>query len=188
MDAERGKKMKNKRMKKSLSIVLMLVLLMSLFGGVAHGPEAMAITKSQMKELRIGLKSLSYQFDNAAESYNDIDNTNIYQDEPVCLVFKKTGGKCRIPKGSYVKVFYENDYTEFTEDGLNAVNAEGNGYKARYSSRALAKDTNQCSWYWNKPWKIGNYRVCLFVPYTSDYGSGKYICVFSWKRKIYRYG
>ncbi len=188
MDAERGKKMKNKRMKKSLSIVLMLVLLMSLFGGVAQGPKAIALTQSQLNDMVIGLKAVSYQFDNAAELWDEIDNATIYIDEPISLVFKRRAGKGRIPKGSYVKVFPENEFNEFREDGISPLNAEKNGYKARYSSRVLAKDTNQCSWYWKNPWKVGTYRVCLFVPYNKDNGYYTYYSWFSWKKKIYRYG
>ncbi len=178
--------MKNKRMKKSLSIVLTLVLLLSLFGGVAQGPEAKAITESQVNAMRIGLKSVSFHFDNAAESYDEIDNTKIYNDDPVCLVVKKTGGKVRLPKGCYIRVYYENDYIEFTEDGLSPLKAEKNGYKARYTGGKIAKDTNQTSWYWPKPWKTGNYRVCLFIPFTD--GSEKLVTWATWKKKIYRYG
>lgn len=178
--------MKNKRMKKSLSIVLTLVLLLSLFGGVAQGPEAKAITESQVNAMRIGLKSVPFHFDNAAESYDEIENTKIYNDDPVCLVVKKTGGKVRLPKGCYVRVYYENDYIEFTEDGLNPLKAEKNGYKARYTGGKIAKDTNQTSWYWPKPWKTGNYRVCLFIPFTD--GSEKLVTWATWKKKIYRYG
>ena len=180
--------MKNKRMKKSLSIVLMLVLLLSLFGGVAQGPEAMAITRSQLNELRIGLKWVAYEFDNDAESYDDISDATIYEDDAISLVFKKASGKYRIPKGSRVKVFYENDYIEFTENGIKPVDAEQNGYKARYSSRVLAKDANQCSWYWKTPWKVGNYRICLFIPYTYDDGYGEFFTWISWKMKVRRYG
>jgi hypothetical protein len=178
--------MKNKRMKKSLSIVLTLVLLLSLFCGVTQGPEATAITESQVNAMRIGLKSVSFHFDNAAESYDEIDNTKIYNDDPVCLVVKKTGGKVRLPKGCYIRVYYENDYIEFTEDGLSPLKAEKNGYKARYTGGKIAKDTNQTSWYWPKPWKTGNYRVCLFIPFTD--GSEKLVTWATWKKKIYRYG
>lgn len=178
--------MKNKRMKKSLSIVLTLVLLLSLFGGVAQGPEAKAITKSQVDSMRIGLKSVSFHFDNAAESYDEIENTKIYNDDPVCLVVKKTGGKVRLPKGCYIRVYYENDYIEFTEDGLSPLKAEKNGYKARYTGSKIAKDTNQTSWYWPNPWKTGNYRVCLFIPFKD--GSETFVTWATWKKKIYRYG
>lgn len=179
--------MKNKRMKKTLSIVLMLVLLLSLFGGVAQGPEAMAITASQLKKLVIGCKSVAYEFDNRAESYDEIGNANIYQDDVISLVFKKTG-KTRIPAGTYVKVFYENDYIEFRENGIYSYEAEEKGYKPRYSSRKLAKDANQCCWYWNKPWKPGNYRICMIIPYTYDNGYGTNVVTMTWKKKIYRYG
>lgn len=179
--------MKNKRMKKSLSIVFTLVLLLSLFGGVTQGPEAKAVVyKNQLSSMRIGLKSVPFKFDSAAESFDEIDNTKIYQDDPVCLVVKKTGGKVRIPKGCYIRVYYENDYIEFTEDGLSPLKAENNGYKARYTGGKLGKDTNQTAWYWSKPWKTGNYRVCLFIPFLD--GSETFVTWVTWKKKIYRYG
>ena len=165
--------------KKTMSLLLVLTTLMSLTVGVAQGPGAKAVNISELG--KISLKMCS--FDARGEDYSDISSTKIYNDDPVSLVFKKQSG-CRIPKGSYVRVFYKTDYLDYRSDGYYPWNMPNAKY---YTTNKLGSNKTQVCLYWKNPWKAGNYVICLIVPCSNNAGKTGYTW-FSWSAKVNRYG
>ena len=170
------------KMKKTISMMLMLTLILSVFGGIVNGPDSKAVAKSELGI--VGMTCVN--FDATGEDYNDLSMAKLYEDDSVGLVFKRKTG-CRIPAGSFIYVYYENDFNDFRQDGYYPWTADDNGYTVRYRGNNLKRSTDQTCWFWSRPWKPGNYRVCLIVPYLGDDGKAAFTW-YSYKIKINRYG
>ena len=168
-----------KKMKKSMSMMLMLALIFSMFGGIASGPASLAVYYDEIGT--IGCKIVN--FDARSNSYDEINKTNLYQGYPVTVCVKRKTG-CRIPKGSYIIVLKANDYRALRADGVWIPDQKD---YIKYSSKGCALNYYETSWCWSNGWALGKYVVCLVMPYTEDDGSSAYT-FYAWNASVVRYG
>ena len=174
--------MKNKkRMKKTMSIVLLLTLFISLFGGMAPGPDSKAVIKvGQIGN--IYLKTMGWDARN--ESYEELTQSTVYENQFFTLYFKRRSG-CRIPKGTYIVVTKKNDYNALTSEGYYPW-----GFPDEYIVRKGTKkklNYDECSWGLTGI-KAGNYVVSLIIPCCSNDGSKTGYTRRTYSLKVYRYG
>ncbi len=166
------------KIKKLMSIFLLMALMLSVVGEIAPMPDAKAAAPKWM------LYSKFACYDARADSYAECANETLYSGEPTTLYVKRTAGP-RIPKGTYLAIFKIADYNSLIEEGLPIVQ---NTNYAKYRGARSAKSSNTRWWYFKNGFSAGTYKVCIILPFYDENSRSKMYTYKTWTMKVYNYG
>lgn len=171
--------MNNKmRIKKSMSIMLLFAMILSMFGATIPGPDSKAVAYADFG--RISMKSCN--FDVGGYDYDECNGQTLYEGYTVSLFFKRMTG-CRIPKGSVLYLIRKNDYEAVCSEGLTMAKIRQYCYSFSNPTRL---NYNEVYWKWKNGLPRGKYIAMLYMPYT--YNRKTYYRYYWWNVKVNRYG